>query len=214
MKEFLSLDGFSISITQTAILIVAIAFISHWLLEKRKQSLYVAIIAMMIFISLRSMSFWQAYTQKKIVVYNVPKHLAIDLIAGRAYNFVGDSDLLTDDFIRNFHLQPSRVAHRIQSNQIIPVSTKEFTFCNKRMMIIDSTTRLIKAIEKPLIDILILSKNPKIYISNLTSAFTINTVVIDGSVPMWKAKLWKKDCDSLKIPCYNVSEQGAFVMNL
>jgi competence protein ComEC len=64
------------------------------------------------------------------------------------------------------------------------------------------------------IDLLILSKNPKVYISALAKAFSIHQIVIDGSVPSWKAKLWKKDCDSLHIPCFDVSEKGAFVMNL
>jgi competence protein ComEC len=37
---------------------------------------------------------------------------------------------------------------------------------------------------------------------------------LDGSVPFWKAQRWKKDCDSLHIPCYDTNENGAFVMNL
>jgi competence protein ComEC len=45
-------------------------------------------------------------------------------------------------------------------------------------------------------------------------SFSIKQIVIDGSVPPWKAKLWKKDCDSLHIPCFDVSEKGAFVMKL
>ncbi|MCW3119864.1 MAG: ComEC family competence protein, partial [Chitinophagaceae bacterium] len=39
-------------------------------------------------------------------------------------------------------------------------------------------------------------------------------VVFDGSVPSRKAAYWKKDCDSLHIPWYDVNEKGAFVMSL
>ena len=39
-------------------------------------------------------------------------------------------------------------------------------------------------------------------------------MVFDGSVPAAKLKYWKKDCDSLHIPYHDVSEKGAFVMNL
>ena len=63
-------------------------------------------------------------------------------------------------------------------------------------------------------NLIVLSKNPKLYISNLNEVFAIKQVVIDGSVPAWKAKLWKKDCDSLQVPCHDVSEKGAFVMKL
>jgi competence protein ComEC len=48
----------------------------------------------------------------------------------------------------------------------------------------------------------------------LVSSLNIRQVVIDGSVPSWKARYWKKDCDSLGIPYHDVSIQGAFVMNL
>ncbi|MGV3656645.1 MAG: hypothetical protein ACO1NX_01775 [Chitinophagaceae bacterium] len=67
---------------------------------------------------------------------------------------------------------------------------------------------------KPLVSLLILSKNPKLYISDLQKAFNINQIVIDASVPAWKARLWQKDCDSLRLPCHNVAEKGAFVLSL
>ena len=68
--------------------------------------------------------------------------------------------------------------------------------------------------EKPEIDLLVLSGNPKLYISTLAKKISLRQVVIDGSVPAWKSKYWKKDCDSLHIPWHDVSEKGAFVMNL
>jgi competence protein ComEC len=80
--------------------------------------------------------------------------------------------------------------------------------------LIDSSEHFIPLQPKPFIDVLILSKNPRLYISNLIKTFEVGQIVIDGSVPQWKAKLWKKDCDSLHIPCFDVSEKGAFVMNL
>ena len=63
-------------------------------------------------------------------------------------------------------------------------------------------------------DVVILSGNPKLYISHLANALEVKQIVIDGSVPHYKADLWKKDCDSLHLPCHDVSEKGAFVMKL
>jgi hypothetical protein len=37
---------------------------------------------------------------------------------------------------------------------------------------------------------------------------------MDGSVPLWKKNLWKKDCDSLGLNYYDVAEKGAFVMRV
>jgi competence protein ComEC len=168
----------------------------------------------MLFVSFRSWSFSQAYNQRKLIVYNVPKYSAIDLIVGRTYNFVGDSALLYDDFIRNFHIQPSRILHRTDQKQVLPVFCKDFVFCNKKIALIDAEKGFAPLQPKQTIDVLILSKNPKLYIANLTRTFYIKQIVIDGSVPAWKTKLWERDCDSLHIPCFNVNEKGAFVMNL
>jgi competence protein ComEC len=195
-------------------MLVAATAICFWLMDKKKWMLWLSLSCSLLLVGLRSLSFAEAYNQRKLIVYNVPKYSAIDLISGRTFNFIGDSALLSDDFTRNFHIQPSRVLHRIQQNQILPVYCKDFEFCNKRIALMDTVRYFIASEPKQPIDVLILSKNPKLYISNLIKTFSISQIVIDGSVPRWKAKLWKKDCDSLHIPCFNVSEKGAFVMNL
>lgn len=207
-------NGFSITILQTALMLMAATVISFWLMDKKKWMLWLSLSSLLLFISLRSWSFMKACNQKKLIVYNVPKYSAIDLINGRTFSFVGDSALLYDDFIRNFHIQPSRVMHRIEQNQVVSICCKDFEFCNKRFALIDSSEYFVPLQLKQSIDVLILSKNPRLYISNLIKTFDVHQIVIDGSVPHWKAKLWKKDCDSLHIPCFNVSEKGAFVMNL
>ncbi len=214
LVSFSLLTGYSISITQTILLLLFSTLICFWLMEKRKWMLWLSLSSLLMFIFLRSLSFTEAYNQKQLIVYNVPKHLAIDLIDGIQYNFIGDSDLLYDDFTRNFHVQPSRVLHRIEQDQTIPIFCKEFEFLSKKIVVIDSTMNFIQPTLKQTIDVLILSKNPKLYISNLTKTFFIKQIVVDGSVPAWKASLWKKDCDSLHIPYFDVSEKGAFVMNL
>lgn len=207
-------NGFSISILQAILLSIAAVAICFWLMDKRKWILWTVLGSLLSFTVLRSLSFNEAYSQKKLIVYNVPKYTAIDLIDGRAYNFIGDSMLLYDDFIRNFHIQPSRVLYRMNPNQVLPINCRDFEFCKKHIAIIDSTQYFTPVHPKQKIDVLILSRNPKLYISNLLKTFEINQIVIDGSVPQWKAKLWQHDCDSLNIHCFNVSEKGAFVMNL
>ncbi len=90
--------------------------------------------------------------------------------------------------------------------------TNSFKMYGKQVLIVDTTIFFDPIVVKPVIDVLVLSKNPRIYITELTYGATIKQVVADGSVPAWKAKLWKHDCDSLRIPFYNVRINGAFVM--
>ena len=206
-------NNLSISIIQSMLLLGFIASTGYWLMEKNKKALWPALICFAGFVALRSASFMQAYNQKELIVYNVPKHQAIDVIEGRKYWFIGDDDLEKDDFIRNFHLQPSRILHRIGPVGK-PKDLKDFQFLSRKVLIIDSTIHFKKMLQKPFVDVIILSKNPKLYINNLNDALVVKQVVIDGSVPLWKAKLWKKDCDSLRLACHDVNEKGAFVMKM
>jgi len=206
-------NGFSLSIIQTVFLLMATTCLCYWLWEKKKMMLLVSLSSFCAFIAFRSVDFWNVYHQQKLIVYNVPKHQAIDLINGRNFNFIGDTDLLTNDFFRNFQIQPSRILHRVNQMQCISINAKDFDFGDKHIAIIDTVFQLSSQ-QKQKLDLLILSKNPKLYISALIKKFFVQQIVIDGSVPAWKAKLWKRDCDSLHIPCHDVSEKGAFVMNL
>lgn len=205
-------DFLSISIPQTILLLVFAIGICYWLMEKQRRFAWTALSALAAFMLIRADSFIKAQNQQKLIVYNVPKHTAIDVVQGRSYSFIGDTALLYDDFARNFHLQPSRILHRM-SPAAADASLRSFELKGKSIFVIDETFPLVTANPKTKVDLLVLSKNPKVYISRLLNAFAIERIVIDGSVPAWKAALWKRDCDSLKIPCYSVADEGAFVMN-
>ena len=210
-------DGLQVNLTQTLMLLLATAFISYWLLEKQKKGLIAGLIALLGFVLLRTVSFTQAQQQQKLIVYNVPGKKAIDIIEGNKYHFIGDTSLYSDDFARNFHLKPSRILNRVQESFDNNFSHhgKYISCGDKKIMMLDEKTNF-KSLpgEKPEIDLLVLSGNPKLYISTLAKNISLHQVVIDGSVPAWKSKYWKKDCDSLHIPWHDVSEKGAFVMNL
>jgi competence protein ComEC len=206
-------EGINISFIQTILILVFAASIGFGLIEKRKQLLLLGLTSILTFFLLRSVSFHNASQQQKLIVYNVPKHQAIDLVQGRQLNFIGDDVLNQNDFLRNFHVKPSRIIHRVPiSAPFNPI--KSFSINNKNIVIVDSTHLYNAKPEKEIVDLLILSKNPKVYIIRLNDAFNIKQIVADASVPAWKVKLWKKDADALNIPFYDISEKGAFVMKL
>lgn len=210
------MDKLQISLQQTIFLLVFIAGIGFWLMEKRKQGLTMALISLLAFFAIRSYTFLLADNQQKIVVYNVPQYRAIDFIYGRNYVFYGDGHLLEDDFARNFHLKPSRILNRVspasaESNVVI--DNKYVSYMRMKILLADTAILFEIPEKKHDLDLLVISKNPRLYIPKLAKAFNIKQVVFDGSVPFWKIPFWKKDCDSLHIPWYDVNEKGAFVMN-
>lgn len=210
-------DGLQITILQAILLFLVATGISYWLIEKSKAALKLGLFALLGFIALRSYSFIQANQQQKIIVYNVPQKRAIDIINGRNYSFVGDTDLLANDFLRNFHLKPSRIMYRMNEAKTIPgqlVTDNYINYNGTHILLVDKTVSFAAQANKPIIDLLVISKNPKVYMAKLAQTLDIKQVVFDGSVPAWKTNYWKKDCDSLHIPWHDVTIKGAFEMKL
>jgi competence protein ComEC len=106
-------DHLSINIAQTILLLIFAVAGCYWLMEKQRRFAWTAFTSFALFMLVRAFSFMDAYSQKKLIVYNVSKHTAIDVVNGRHCSFLGDTTLLYDNFARNFHLQPSRVLHRV-----------------------------------------------------------------------------------------------------
>jgi len=209
-------DGLQISIPQAMLLLIVATGFSYWLMEKNKAALKYALIALFGFAVLRTVSFIRANNREQLIVYNVPQKQAIDIIEGRKYLFVGDSDLLADDFVRNFHIKPSRILHRVEPALDLKnyQHKKELMiYKGKKILAIHETKYFYPLTDKVPVDLLLISGNPKLYFDKLTETFSVKQVVFDGSCPAWKINYWKKDCDSLHIPYHDVSEKGAFIMN-
>jgi competence protein ComEC len=207
-------DGLSISIWQTILLFVFITCIANWLLEQRKGAIKVGLSCLTAFFLLRTFSFIEASNQRKLIIYNIPRYQAIDFIEGRNFYFAGDAVLWQDELLYNFHLKPSRVLNRVKAVEEIPHWQKSFNFYGKKIGIIDRDLFFQENTSKLEMDVIVLSRNPRLHIKDIYKTFTVKQIVIDGSVPAWKARFWKRDCESLHLPCYDVSEKGAFVMNL
>lgn len=198
---------------QVILLFLLITGVYYWLLEKKKSGLWFSLFSLLLFSSVQFANEIKASRQKQLVVYNVPKLTGIDLINGTSYSFIGDRQLLQDSFLISFNLQPNRTLKHLQKRNDSLSELHDFIFNQKHIVLFDSNLRYAPAPVREKIDIAILAKNPKLYISTLMNVFDIEQVVIDGSVPSWKARLWQHDCDSIHLRCYNVSEKGAFVMN-
>ena len=212
LVPFATWKGLYITLPQALLLTAFILTGYFWMLRKQRPYLFTALVCLLGFICIRTYSFVHAGYQKQLIVYNIPHHQMIDIIDGRSCSFIGDSITSSEyssDFI--FHVQPSRILHR--TAQINSLNKKDFMFCGQRVFVIDSSIHFTSPTVKTTVDIIVLSKNPKLYLDNLNDAFNVKQIVIDASVPFWKARLWKTDCDSLHIACWDVAEKGAYVKN-
>jgi competence protein ComEC len=204
-------NGISISVVQALLLYGLITGFCYWLMNIKKSSLYFSAACLLAFITLRSLSFIEAKYQQKIIVYNIPKHKAIDIISGRNCIFLGDASMNDNKGNNNTTIQSCRTAARI-SNMAFS-SKPVFTYHDKLIVVIDSGSILPK-LSNETIQLLIISGNVKFKLHDFTAGNPITNVILSPAVPAWKARQLKDECAQLQINCYSVVEKGAFVMNL
>ncbi len=208
-------DNIQISLLQSFVLMFTLVFICYAFMNKSKKLFFAFAFASILFFALRVWGFYNAALQHQIIVYNVPQKQAVDLVSGRNYVFVGHAALLTDGFLQNFHLKPSRTMFRILRKDSIDevfAHPPFYEINGKHIAIIDSNIRYETSTKKVKLDAIILGGNPKIYINQLMKQFDCNLIVFDASANKRKRQYWKHDCDSLHIAWHDVSEQGAWIM--
>lgn len=207
------LQNVQINIPQAALLLFAILCLAQWVRLRKPLALRVAATAITLCIVGQIADYWYKSEQKLLIVYNVPKQVAVDVVTGFETTFLGDSVLLEDGFLQNFHIKPSRVLHRSTVQQafavpptgILTVHAQQVLWLNGQFAQLDSGVAKVKYI--------IVSNNvfPK---PELIQSLPPVPIIVDGSNKPWLARKWKTVCNSLHLRCHNVTQDGAFVANL
>lgn len=201
----------------TWILYAFVFLFSASLLRRNKQLLKIALGSLLLFVATWSYGKIKLQQQKKMIVYNVSRHTAIDFISNNKYWFYGDDAFKQDGALQNFNLKPARVSLQVRESKdslaVLKNISKLWQFYDKKIMIIDSAVNYEPLIQKMKIDVLIICKKPKINISDITNAVMPTTVVFDASNSLWKIAQWKKECEELHLQYFITGEQGAFVLD-
>jgi competence protein ComEC len=211
-------DKIPATVLSTWLLYAIVICFGAWLLQKNKTYFRIALFAMAAFALQGIHDNWQSSKQQKIIVYNVPQHKAIDLVNGNRYQFVGDSILLEDAWLQNFHLKPGRIARqldkRTDSLDCVFNSGMFYQFNNKKILIADKAMIFDTGTKKIDLDLLIISKNPKVDIAELAKTFNCIQIVFDASNLPWKIEKWKNECKLLNLKYHSIPETGAFTYNI
>ncbi|MEO6135900.1 MAG: ComEC/Rec2 family competence protein [Ginsengibacter sp.] len=209
----------NVSLSKSHTLLLYVIFIGFifWLIRKNRIAFKISLLGSFLFAGLVTHRKWNLYQQKQMVVYNVPKHSAIDFFQRNNYFFVGEKNVSGKESFINFHLKPARIsffANYPTKDFSLLNSPNIFQFYDSRIIIIDTFIRYSPLSSKIKIDYLVLSKNSKVKIENINAVFDCKCIIADGTNALWKIDQWKKECKDLHLRFHSVSEQGAFVTNL
>ena len=211
-------DNIPANLSSTAFLYGFTLFLCYWLLSRNKKLLFYAMFSLLGFTVIRSYAGWLYNSQRKLVVYNVPKCQAIDIICGEKYQFIGDSILLQEGVLRNFHIKPTRIALQLNMRKDnLPGLYRSpfiYQFGQTRFGVIDRSMTFVGGLEKIKVNFIILSHDPDINIGELAMVFNCRLFVFDASNRLWKIERWLKQCDALHLQGYSIPERGAFISSL
>jgi competence protein ComEC len=200
-------EGISVSAMQTILLYGLIATLAWGPLQQRRPLWRPAMACLGLLLLLRSISFFTATRQSRLLVYNIPKHSALEVHEGRQLAFRGDAEVLEDPSLRSFHLDPAHVGYRLEASAV--ALPNAFLFADKVIVNVGE-----KSGYPPLkrADVLILSGRPHVFLPKILEAQMPSTVVLDASVSKRTAARWKSDCARAGVTCYDVTESGAFML--
>ncbi|ULT43771.1 hypothetical protein KRR40_10430 [Niabella defluvii] len=109
-------------------------------------------------------------------MYNANRYAAMDIIKGRNYAYYGDAEVLGNASVMNYVLHPSRILHRVTAEQKPKFEQQlnnALVFHNKKVLRISQPLQKSVATVPLQADLVILSGNPGLYISDL----------VKGSIP-------------------------------
>jgi len=211
-------DQIPATVFSTCLLYAVVIATGAWLINKNKKYFGFAICFLLAFVVQHAAYSWQFAKQQKLIVYNVPQHQAIDLASGNNYEFVGDSILQEDGLLQNFHLKPARIVQQLSNRaESLAGVFHQGIFCqfnNKRIAIIDQPINTEPLQQKIYVDLLIISKNPRLSIAQLTTVFNCKQFVFDASNPAWKIEKWTAECEALHLNFYPIPVKGAFIYDI
>ncbi len=194
------------------VILLAAAF-----LRKNKMILKMSLGFLLLFVGLWAYGKIQLTQQKKMIVYNVSRHTAIDFVSNNKYWFYGDEEFRVDGALQNFNLKPARVSMQVEESMdklaSLKFKNRLWQFYNKSIMIVDSAVQFELTTNKIAIDVLLICKNPKIHIVDIYSAINPTIFVFDASNSLWKIAQWKKECEELHLQYFITAEQGAFILD-
>ncbi|MBL4656816.1 MAG: hypothetical protein JKX73_02365, partial [Flavobacteriales bacterium] len=156
--------------------------------------------------------------QHQLIIYDVPKHSAFDIIDGKTSLLTTDSSLINDAKTISYTMENNwRQMGVMEMNERILercTGAAVFSVIEGKRVVFPLKVEIADGVEKVGVDFLILSDHCKVSVRKLSQVFEIDQLIIDSSVPYYKLSAIIEACEELKIPFFNVRDSGAFVKNI
>ncbi len=224
------IGGLVLSLPQVVMLYAIIVFITQSLLHKKTAWLTASLSVMLLLAGTFVVQRYERLQQEKIVVYNINRHSAIDLVWGPYALFLSDSSLRNDARNLDFNISQHRVhagISDVETSDLHPGSIREFNpakvpvkfhnpqfmqFAGRRMVIVDDAFGTYQPAQPLHADIVLLRNNPETAPEHICRYFSFDVLVADASNSYYTVRKFGDYCRKHNLAFHDVRNQGAFVV--
>jgi competence protein ComEC len=206
-EEFLFKE-ISISFSMMIFWYVLTVFSIRFFMDKTPKKLLCFLASILILQSIYLTDFVKKNQQKEFIVFHKTKHAIVGKRIGQDLFLKHDLDSLS--YQDDYSLKSYRIAQDIKS--IHQTNFKNFVnFSGTNILLVDSLgVYNIAGLQHPIV---VLQYSPKINLERLIKTINPVKIIADGSSYKSYVNSWKITCNKLKIPFYNTSKKGAFILS-
>ena len=214
--------GIFISMAALIFLYLALLSTSLAILTKRFRWVLVGLGCLVPVLGMRAYQAFRSVESKKIIIYNTYKNSIIDCISSGSCRSFQSSGLLPKTEL--FATQNARWEAGVSNGSIekfiftdslierndLLYKNNFISFCDKKIYFLNAPL-IADSSRKINIDYLVVSKNSMLQIKEIKKYFDASLVILDASNTAYKAKKLAAECQLIGQPCWDMSEQPAFV---
>ncbi len=229
------LENIHISVSQSAILFLLTLFLALFFLYRNHMLLLISL-SLILVVQLISISHQMDIADQKIfLVSNLKGISSMSFISGNSGVIWSDSAVSQQDNAVQYALSDFWIEHGV-SDHLLFLSDSEkvrdkisgsehsvgifpwmgnnliLEFDGQRMAVLkDDRFAVYHSTARLKVDLVIVSGKVKPDLETITELFDMDLLVLDSSVTRFQALRWKKSVEQMAIPCWYVTEQGAFL---
>ncbi|MCU0405288.1 MAG: hypothetical protein MUE99_12155 [Chitinophagaceae bacterium] len=210
---FSRIENIYITTAEAVFISVIISLFSAWILLKNKSAAVAAMACISIFIIQREYRWHKQGKQQLLIVYNVNRGSAMDIVRGHTASFLGDDDCMDSTGTCNSTLKQARMVYGINAVQRIQRDTAGFQVIkvgNKKLLVLDKEPDLRQSANLS-VDWIYIDINLKAKPEWVLEKVMANTIIAGAKLPVYKLRQWHSAADSLHLRFHPVREKGAFL---
>lgn len=208
-----TIKGFAISVTELLVIYLIIVLIIAFFRRSELNYLKMSLLCLIGLFGWNLFEDSQQSKQQQLTFHFIPRKSGITLIEGKSATFIGDSTLLQNPKIYDYHLKNYYDNYGISYKSFVDVA--KYTNTNG-MTIIETNGRRILWLQKPFrgkingsVDYLLLSNNAIRKLHPAIENMDFKQVIVDDSNKRYVVESLKNQADSLKINLISLHETGA-----